>query len=233
MKISDIRNKLIKQTVIITLILIFISCIIWYLLMVDSDYESEINGLKTEVNNFTRNANSLAAEYKEVVGLANKYEDIQDKQRKNMLIVSKTVLRDKVGSIRSKYNLDITEVRMSGIVPSNKPEYNRQTSFIESSVVDLKMNTLSDLDVLQFIGNLSKLFSGVRINSLKMSVNSDIDNKVLLEVKSGGFFPVVKTELSFTLFGIRGLNNMDDGLTEENTNSSFQPTKNNSRIRLR
>lgn len=220
MKISTIRNILVKQTAVVLAILTFTSGILWYVDYLNSEADDNINRLRSQADSISRQVIDKGAEFTKVVGNLELYDEIKQKKEEEMLTVNKAVLRDVIAGTRSKYYSDDLEVKMEEVKPQIGDKYKRETVFVEASDVMVKLNSLSDLDIFGLMQELHNSFSGVRFNSLKISSLQRLDSAALVAIKDGGFFPVVKGEIGFKLFGLHDISETDKELLTDDGASS-------------
>ncbi len=237
MKISTIRNALIKQTIVVVVILGVFSGIVLYVDSFNEECDRNINQLVSQTDGIVRQVADLSLEYNKVMGYTATYNEIKQKQDNKMLTVNKLALRDAIVKARSQYHVDNLDVKMEEIKPLVADKYKRTTAFIESSNTTINLSGLSDLDILGIVKVLQKSFLGIRFTSLKFSLAKDLDNTALIAVKDTGFSPIVNSKLTFTLFGLRNVNSTDNDLLNEvdkvAPQNSGRGNNNNKRIRLR
>ncbi len=214
MKIAVVKNILIKQSVIIAAVLTVLGGILWYIMYLSDDNDEKIRYLESQVNNVTRQAMDLAVDYGKVTSAMDEYLAVKEKQAKKMLEVDKVVLRDVLADVRNKYNVDISEVKAGEVKPVSGDKYKRDTVFIEASDINLKFNSLTDIDIFNLIEELSKAFSGVKVTSFKFSSVKELDATSLSAIKTTGFTAMVSGELKFTLFGLRNVVTDGDSLID-------------------
>lgn len=237
MKISTIRNALIKQTIIVVVILGVFSGIVLYVDSFDEECDQNIKKLESQTDGIVKQVADLSLEYNKVMGYIATYNEIKQKQDNKMLTVNKFALRDSIIRARSKYYVDNLDVKMDEIKPIVGDKYKRTTAFIESSNITINLSGLSDLDILGIVKVLQKSFSGIKFTSLKFSLAKDLDNTALIAVKDTGFSPIVNGKLTFTLFGLRNVNSADNDLLNDVdkgvSQDSGRDNNSNKRIRLR
>lgn len=215
MRISTIRNVLIKQTAIaLALVGVFIG-IVLYVDSFNEECDRKINQLKAESDGIIRQVAELSSNYNKVISDMSIYNDIKKKEDNKMLMVSKVALRDAIAGARNKYYLDGLDVKMEAIKQPIGDKYKKNTSFIESSDTTINLNALSDLDILGLVKTLDTSFLGIKYTSLKLSLPKDLDNAALISIKDTGFAPIVTGKLTFTLLGLRNVNGPDNDLNDE------------------
>lgn len=234
MKISDIKNILIKQTIIALLIIgVFVGAVL-YLDSFNEDYDREINMLKSETDGIMQKVANLSLEYTKVVGNMAIYNDIKQKQDEKMLEISKIALRDSIAGTRDNYYIDNFDVKMDEIKPLTSDKYKRNTAFIEASNTTISVNGLTDVDILGLVKTLKQTFLGIKFTSLKLSLGTAVDNAVLISIKDSGFVPIINSKMTFTLFGLRNVTKDDNELLDGGGNQPASPADNNKNlIRLR
>lgn len=235
MKISDIRNVLIKQTIVALVIIgIFVGAVL-YLDSFNEECDRNIAMLKSQSDAITKQVADLTLEYSKVVGNMSVYNDIKKKQDERMLMVSKSALRSAIDGARAKHYIDNFDVKMDEIKALAGDKYKRNTVFIEASNTTINVNGLTDLDIFGFIDTLKQRFLGVKFTSLKLSLGKAVDSTTIISIKDSGFVPIVNSKITFTLFGLRNVNAEDKELLE-GIGKNNQPDMNNENrnlIRLR
>lgn len=233
MKVSTIRNALIRQTIIVSVIVGVIGGGLWYVSSLDTECDANIGKLKQEADDITKQADSLAAEYSKVTSTMKVYKEIKQKQDNKMLSVNKLVLRDVIAGYRNKTYFDSPDVKMDEIKSLEGEKYKRSTAFIESSVVTINMKAISDVDVLGLIRTLEKSFSSIKFTSLHFLSEKHVDNAALIAIKDTGFVPMVSAKITFTLFGLRNINSADGDLLTDSANSLPQASGSDAAARVK
>jgi hypothetical protein len=208
MKISTIRNALIKQTLVVIVILAVIFAPVFYVDSLHDEYEKGIVDIKAKVDSVAAEANSLLAQYEAAHKGITAYNEIKQKQDQKLLTVSKVSLRDIIVGIRKKYNFDNFEADMSD-VRSRGAQYKLSSLFAESSDVTLKFNASSDIDVFLLIQSLQNSFPLVKISSISLSLVKGLDSQALLQIKNAGLAPLVNAEIKFIWSGLRNVKTDD------------------------
>lgn len=205
MKVSIIRKSLIKQSAVALILLMLSYGVVWYVESLNYENDKSINYLRMQVDNLTRQSIDLSSEYSKVTNIIDEYNEIKNKQENNRLDVNKLVLRNVMASARSKYYLDNMEVKMDEIKPLDDNQYKRDSVFVEYSNVSVKANSLSDSDVFGLIQELQNYFVGVKVISLRIKRLKELDEPSLIAIKDTGFTPMVESNFTFTLFGLRSV----------------------------
>lgn len=205
MKVSIIRKSLIKQSAVALILLMLSYGVVWYVEFLNYENDKSINYLRMQVDNLTRQSIDLSSEYSKVTNIIDEYNEIKNKQENNRLDVNKLVLRNVMASARSKYYLDNMEVKMDEIKPLDDNQYKRDSVFVEYSNVSVKANSLSDSDVFGLIQELQNYFVGVKVISLRIKRLKELDEPSLIAIKDTGFTPMVESNFTFTLFGLRSV----------------------------
>jgi hypothetical protein len=235
MKISTIRNTLIKQTIVAFVIVGIFIGIVMYVDTFNEECDRNISRLKSESDNIITKVADLSLEYHKVLDYMPTYNEIKQKQGNKLLMVNKLALRDAIAGVRTKYYLDNLDVKMDEIKPLTGDKYKRSTSFIEASNVTIGLNGLTDLDIFGLVKILAESFPGLKFNSIKVSLEKSLDNNALIAVKDTGFSPIVNAKLAFTLFGLRDVNSPNNELIDDPSKDSPQNygADNNGKKRIR
>lgn len=214
MKISVIRNTLIKQTIIaLGIVGVFVG-VVMYLDSFDEEYDRNINMLKSQSDGIMQQVNNLSLEYSKVVNNMVMYGEIKQKQEGKLLMVSKAALRDAIAGAREKYYIDNLDVKMDEIKALSGDKYKRPTAFIESSNTTINLNGLTDLEIFGLIKTLQQTFLGIKFTYFKFGLGTNFDNATLVAIKDTGSVPIVNTNIKFTLFGLRSVAADDKDLLE-------------------
>ncbi len=222
MKIAVVRNRLIKQSSIVGVVIILFGGIMFYLDSLVEESDNNINSLRGQVDSVTRQVMDLSNEYGKVTNIMDEYRLIKQKQSEKMLDIDKKALRDAIAEIRNKNHLDVSEVKVSEIKTLSDPKYKRDAVFVESSDISITANAVSDLDILALIKKLEQGFSGVKFTSFSMKLAKDLDNSVLLAVKETGFTPMINGKINLTLFGLHDVVAVDNDLMVDGDGKSPQ-----------
>lgn len=239
MRISTVRKALVKQSIVVVVLLCLVGGGLWYVDSLDSECDENISKLKSQADAIAKQVVDLTAELDKAIGYTAVYDEIKLKRESNMLTISKAVLRDVIAGTRSKYYSDDLDVKMDEVKPHVGDKYKRDAVFIESSGVNISLNSLSDLDVLWLVQTLQESFLGMKMTSLKLSTVRRLDSAALIAIKDNGFLPIVKGEISFRLFGLHDVNEaekellMDDGASPQNAGGHKRYDDGKKRIRLR
>ncbi len=223
MKISVVRNKLIKQSVIVFSTVTILGGVLWYISSLNDENDASINSLNSQVNSVSKQASDLSAEYSKVNSVMDDYLMIKEKQQKKMLDIDKNALRDAMAEVRDKRNIEVSEVKINDIKELSGPQYKLESAFIEAGNVTISTKSLSDIDIFYLIKTLENRFSGIKFSNLNLTLVKDINDTTLSEIKKSGFMPIVESKMNFTIFGIRDVNIVDDELKIGGGNGTAQP----------
>lgn len=223
MKISVVRNKLIKQSVIVFSTVTILGGVLWYISSLNDENDASINSLNSQVNSVSKQASDLSAEYSKVNSVMDDYLMIKEKQQKKMLDIDKNALRDAMAEVRDKRNLEVSEVKINDIKELSGAQYKLESAYIEAGNITISTKSLSDLDVFYLIKTLGNRFSGIKFSNLNLTLAKDINDSALAEIRKSGFVPIVESKMNFTIFGIRDVNIVDDELKIGGGNGTAQP----------
>lgn len=231
MKISTIRKAFIKQSLIILGIITVVSSVVFYVDMIDGEYIQNSVNQKAQADLIAKQVADLSTEYAGVNSSTDIYNEINLKKEKKMLTVSKQLLKDTITSVKDKYYFDNVKVKMDELKTRSEDKFKKEKIVVESSNVNIELDSLSDIDVFGLIDSIQSSFSSARLLNLKLTAK-DINSVNLLAIKEKGFLPLVSAKITLSLSGFREINDKSiEPLLEETDKQNkpnFEP-----RIRLR
>lgn len=213
MKLSTVRNELIKQTAIVLVAISILGGILWYIISLNDESYTEITNLNNQVSTISRQTSDLSTEYGKVNNVMDDYLMVKDKIEKKMLDIDKNALRDVIAEVKGERNLDISEVKINEVKELSGDKYKRESTYIESGNISITAKSSSDVDILHLMKTLEIKFSGIKFNSLSFITKKEINDSTLSEIRSSGFSPIVESKINFNIFGLRNAKVIDDELT--------------------
>lgn len=236
MKLSTIRNALIKQTLIVVVILAIVAAPVLYIDSLYEEYQRKTNDIKAQGDKIASDVTTLRTQYENANKSLSSYEGIKEKQETKMLTVSKVYLRDVITNSRKKYYFgnDSFDISMTDVKPREGEKYKLSKVFAESSDVTIKLSATSDGDIFSLVKDLQDSFSAIKFSSLHLSMDKELDNNALVAIKDSGFSALINADISFTWSGLQYIKAEDiaDPLIENNKDDN-SPANMQRKIRLR
>ena len=209
MKSEIIKKTLIIQTIIVVIAFLVIAIPAFFIDNFYELYNEKIKTAKEQGGSLAGQVSALNAKYIEANNGIIIYNEIKQKQDDKKLTVNKFALQDAIAEARKNYIFNNFDVDMGDVKPREGAQYNLKTILAEASIITIKMDAISDLDIFLFIQSLESAFPAAHFSSMKLTLTNDLGNDTLVEIKKSGFSPLVKGEFAFTWSGLKDVKTED------------------------
>ena len=202
-KYQQYRKRLLTESVIIAIVAVALGGVAFLFSTISGNYSEENAALKQQVDSITADMNSLQKKYTNIKQDINLYQEVQRKQSEDLLAVNRQAVMDKFNQLRTEYMLDDLRLSMSPVQPMKDEKYKRKTSMVTYSEVVVNLNALSDEHVYDLLVKMQKDLPGVsRLTNLSMTRQKTLSDDILRSISAKGSYPLIKTDIKFTWFGI-------------------------------
>jgi hypothetical protein len=202
MKMSIVRNTLIKQSIIVTVALVVVIGVAVFVDSLNEQYAQEASTLKSETDAIVREVSALNAEYSEFNGNLELHRSIQQEIKDGRVALQQEALRRVFTKARERFVFDNFKANVGASSLREGEKYKRTTMQVNALEVSITTDALSDEEMYGLMQEIHKGFSSIRFTQLKMDVNTPVDNTVLQRINESGFAPLVKAEMKFVWAGM-------------------------------
>jgi hypothetical protein len=211
MKYDNFKKCVLRESAVFAAGLAGIIVVLYLLGMVGDDYAEDNSKLQGQVNGVDGEMNVLRAKYANILQNVDLYREVQRKQEVGELAITRQAIMDKFNLFKERYLLTSLRLSMAAVTELKDPLYRRKSQFVNSSEVNIDIETLSDEDVYDLWVAMQKDLPGLcRIVKLSMIKEKELTPDVLAAIGQKGTYPLVKTQMKFIWFGINPVESADD-----------------------
>jgi len=203
MRYEPLRRKVLLELGIVIAVMVVILAIVYLLSSIRDGYVENNQSTKQMLDSIDAEFNMLKAKYLFIQQNSTLYEEVKKKQEAGELSVNRTLVLEKFNQLKLKYGLNNFRLSASPVQEIKDPAYVRKTSAVNSSDVNLDLDTLSDERVYELIYAMQEELSGVcKLTRVSLSREKALDEEVLNAIRQKATYPLIKTAIKFTWFSI-------------------------------
>ena len=210
-KYKQFKKHLLKESIVMAAVALVLGGVVFLLSTISSDYSAENAALKHQVDTINADMNSLKTKYTNIKQDLKLYEEVQKKQSEDRLAINRHAVQDKFNQLKTEFMLgDNLHLVMSPVQVMKDEKYQRKTSMVTYSDVEVSLDALSDEYVYDLLVKMQQELAGVsRITKLSMVKQKPLSDDILRSISVKGSYPLVKTDIKFTCFGINPIETSD------------------------
>lgn len=207
MKATDLKKRLIMETVIYASILGVMGAIALSLDTMSTSYDSQAQSLQSQSNQVTNEMMQLREKYDKVQKNSQLYEEMQKKSANDGLVINRDAVRAKFDDYKARFFLNnvhltmqaVQDVSLPGAVAGAKPK-----STMQQSEVSVTFDALNDEDVFGLLQAVESEFSGAtKVTKFSIKRANKVTDSVLNEITKSGQAAMVQGELKFVWYGLK------------------------------
>ena len=204
MKYSQLKKRLITESIVALGILAIVGGITYYLSFMLEDYQKQSQDLELLVAKATTERTALTGKFDKTKQNTDLYVEALKKNPKSGLYTNRQDIEGQFKLFQQAYDVNDISLTVSPPKELKDVKYKKPAGTVTVSDLKLSFNTLLDDDAFAMIDAMQKDLLGVaKIVSLKLTRNEDISDKVLQTVETKGTYPLVKADITAAWLAIK------------------------------